>query len=58
MPPKVGDRIEGEKPLECVSLTPHPCWSPVCPRCDKPMLDCDSKGSLCCGTCGLRAVDR
>jgi hypothetical protein len=52
--PKVGDRTTDEKPLEFTGSM----WAPVCPPCDKPMDAHDEHAKLCCGTCGLRAVDR
>jgi hypothetical protein len=51
---KIGERTADEKPLEWTGDV----WAPVCPRDDRPMDGRDGDGWLCCGTCGLRAVDR
>lgn len=51
--PKVGDRNTDGRPLEWTGEA----WTPVCSRDDKPMAERDGEGWLCCGICGVRAVD-
>jgi len=48
--PQPGDRVDG---LEWIGDT----WTPVCPVDDVAMVDRDEQGWLCCGRCGVRAVD-
>lgn len=52
--PEIGERTPDPKPLEWTGAA----WTAVCTTCDKPMNARNREGWLCCGGCGLKAVDR
>ena len=55
MTPKLGDRHDDG--VGHILQWTGTELTPVCPKCDKPMLVYNDKGRLSCGICGLLAMD-
>lgn len=54
--PHVGERYDDPDAAHLMEWTGVD-WAPVCPTDDIAMTARDGQGWLCCGTCGVRAVD-